>query len=1582
MYRLLRIYCCLLPAVFVALAQNSIQSQEAQLANVRPSFEQNVGQADRAARFLSRSAHGAIFIAPERAVLALLGTDEGGSAEIRSVSMGLRGASAKAPVAGESPLSTRSNYFIGSDSAKWQKDVPHFGKVRVKDAWPGIDTLYYVTEDRHYEFDFVVTPNADPEVVELEFEGAEQVGIDAQGDLSIQLGDRILQWKKPVAYQTIAGKRVDVAANYFRPVGTERRVKFSLGQFDRTRELVIDPVIVYSTFLGGNSTDSAYGVAVNSAGEAFVTGRTFSIDFPVLNPIPGGNIYRNSEDVFVTKLNAAGTAALYSTYVGGFSGEYANDIAIDGSGNAYVVGRTTSRDFPATPGAKQTLYAESGDGFAFKLGPAGNAIVYSTYIGGQNNDEAYAVAVDATGHAYVVGRADNAVGLITVPGGFQFQAGGGTDGFVVKLHPTSGATVYESFWGTDNFDYIRDVAVTPGNEAVLAGYTCSGSTRAPLSTNGTPTVFRPAKGDSCEIVITKAAADGASRIWATYFGGNGGNTEPRGIGLDSAGNVYFTGTTLSSSLPTTPGAPQPLKQPGTSDGFVAKLNSTGTALIYSTYLGGDSYDEPRRLVVQNDRATVAGYTQSANFPRVGSLSGRYYGAPSNLAYSTTGGASWQHPSSITGTIVNPNQVRAVAVDPTNPNTLYAGNNCCHILKSTDGGATWSSLSTPGGTFNVNAFSVSPTNPSIVYAATSAGVLKSTDSGMTWAFFNTGLPSTNMNAIAVSLTDPNLVVVGSATFVQSPVFLTTNGGTSWTNFSHGMLGGDVRKLLANPEDGLIAFFAATSTGVYMGSPSLGSWLRTTVTTGGVDDIAVDATGSTIYAASGTTIWRSTDILNWTTSTIHGIKSPIRGIAVDRLSGNTLYANAFGRGMFKSTDGAISFFPSGLEYSTISSRAIAVGSDNRVHVGFDNQADVFVTQINETGTAFVFSSLLGGPDSDTAWGVDADPAGNVYVAGEVNSRTFPTTAGAFRRSGPLTDGFVTKIGTASPPCSLAAISDITTFGGGGGTASIQVNAPPGCEWTATTAADWILLHRLTGNSSGSEGFYATVRDNFTGATRTGSINLSGPAGSAGVTITQVEGAACPYFQTLNGSTLPGSAQSYTFEVITLPGCPWSLAEMPNWITASPTSGAGSGTINIGVPANPNPASRSFGLNFGAFTHTVTQATGCAYAMSPTTFNALPAGGDAVFNVYAPAGCPWAVSSLPTWAVPKTAISGSGNGAFTLTLLPNHGGFRSGTASINVRSATINQSASTCTYSLSATSATNRPREGGPLTVDIITSPGCGWNARANGPWIRIPGAQAYTGLVGTGPATLNMFVLGNPERAARGASVTIAGINFSVTQLTGSPVLASTAFVQNLYWDLLGRAPETGGLGYWVNQLETGASTRSQVAGAYFNAPEFADSAQFAINLYLGILGRDPDFDGYLYWLGQVRSGATRLAMVTTLAAAPEVAAIYDPLTLPQFVDKIYMNLLGRGAAPAEIDFWVASGQTRQQIMLQFLESAEFRDRFRRRALANACYLGFLRRSGEPGGLDFWTGFQLTGTVADMVKGFIESDEYLARSFGAR
>jgi hypothetical protein len=415
------------------------------------SFEANQGQTDKAVNFVARGGGYSLFLTPKEAVFVMSRqrveptpdrTDQSlrrgaarksfeatAPAPASVLRMKLMGANPDAAVNGLNQSEGRVNYFIGNDPSKWRTNIPTFGRVRYQEVYPGIDLVYYGNQ-RQLEYDFVVAPGGNAQAVTLKFEGADKMSMDAAGDLLFDVAGTTIRQPKPVAYQEAAGERQAVESRYV--IESDGQVGFALGAYDRQKPLIIDPVLVYSTYLGGSGTDLGNGTAVDSSGNAYVTGVTHSTNFPTANAFQGtgGGVGSGSADVFVTKLNAAGSALVYSTYLGGNSDDEGDGIAVDSSGNAYVTGFAASTNFPTTANAFQGTFVGIGGlrVFVTKLNAAGSGLVYSTYLAGNVDDRASGIAVDSSGNAYVSGQTDS-TNFATV-NAFQGTKGGGTDAFV------------------------------------------------------------------------------------------------------------------------------------------------------------------------------------------------------------------------------------------------------------------------------------------------------------------------------------------------------------------------------------------------------------------------------------------------------------------------------------------------------------------------------------------------------------------------------------------------------------------------------------------------------------------------------------------------------------------------------------------------------------------------------------------------------------------------------------------------------------------------------------------------------------------------------------------------------------------------------------------------------------------------------------------------------------------------------------------------------------------------------------------------------------------------------------------------
>lgn len=596
-------------------------------------FEANRGQTDSRVRFISRGSGYALFLTPSEAVLSLRTGKQNSGVDV--LRMKLEGGNAEAQVAGIDEMPTKINYFIGNDPQQWHSNVPNYSRVKYENVYSGIDLIYYGNQGQ-LEYDFVISPGSDPKAIALRFDGADKLRVDGRGDLVLRMQAGEIRQPRPLIYQESNGARQIVSGHY--ALRGDSTVGFEVGRYDPAKPLIIDPVLSYSTYLGGTvnngNEEQGFGIAVDDSGCAYITGRAESSVFPTAGSLQayGGG----TADAFVTKLNAAGDTLVYSTFLGGSGNDEGHSIAVDSSGSAYVTGPTNSRNYPTanafqpTPGGG---ISSVGDAFVTKLTPEGNALVYSTYLGGgpfqtgNGDDKGEGIAVDALGNAYVTGStlSDNFPTLNC----FQCTRRGVNDTFVTKFDP-AGGLVFSTYFGGANDDRARGIAVDSTGNVHIAGSTAS--TDLP-----TANALQPALGGNFDAFVAKFNATGTGLIFSTYLGGSG--SDNRGtvaeaiaaITLDADGNVYLAGTTSSTNFPVVNAYQSALR--GTSDAYVAKISPTGGVLLYSTYVGGaDSagrLDQAFSIALDcADNILITGLTATRDFPTTtGAISAVYGGDP-------------------------------------------------------------------------------------------------------------------------------------------------------------------------------------------------------------------------------------------------------------------------------------------------------------------------------------------------------------------------------------------------------------------------------------------------------------------------------------------------------------------------------------------------------------------------------------------------------------------------------------------------------------------------------------------------------------------------------------------------------------------------------------------------------------------------------------------------------------------------------------------------------------------------------------------------------------------------------------------
>jgi hypothetical protein len=632
-------------------------------------FEPNQGQTDARVRFLAHGSGYGLYLTAREAVLALhsAATSQHATPRTSVVSMKLVGANSAAEPTGDVQLPGKSNYFIGNDPAQWHRDIPQFARVRYRNVYPGVDLVYYGNQGR-LEYDFEVAPGSDPRLIALKFQGPRNLRIDATGDLVLAVGGSDVRLQAPRVYQKFGAEERSVVGR-FELRGKEKEkdeVGFRLGAYDRSRALIIDPVLTYATYFGGSGDEACSviapimiagiaappagcpAIAVDAVGNIYVAGSTTSTNFPVTS-----GAFQTAKagpaNAFVAKISPA-SALLFATYLGGNVVDYPAGIAVDNGFNVIVAGTTTSSDFP-THGTNAPFQAgpppnSSKHVFVSKLDPTGKTLLYSTYLFGNNVDIASGLALDPGGNAYVTGTTTSTekdTGFPSTLGSMQDASLATNQFFFTKVDPNasgSASVPYSTYIGGS----------TPSNGVAVGGGIAVDTNSNAYITGGTTftdmQVLNPYQGtnkgglDAFVVKINPAGATGTQKLYWTYLGGSGDDVG-YGIAVDSATNAYVTGSTTSTDFviptgttpflhcldaPTDPATCPTLTNPP-SDAFLAKLGIICTAgttcttplpLSYFTYLGGTGTDVGTAIAVDTSQgARIAGWTTSADFPFVG-----------------------------------------------------------------------------------------------------------------------------------------------------------------------------------------------------------------------------------------------------------------------------------------------------------------------------------------------------------------------------------------------------------------------------------------------------------------------------------------------------------------------------------------------------------------------------------------------------------------------------------------------------------------------------------------------------------------------------------------------------------------------------------------------------------------------------------------------------------------------------------------------------------------------------------------------------------------------------------------------------
>jgi len=1025
------------------------------------SFELNQGQADPQVKYLARGRGYQVLLTEAEAVLRLQSANhklrsDGGRSPLadqtnprsaihnpqsRALRIKLEGASPARRAVGLDLLPGKSNYLIGADPNKWRNDIPNYARVEYREVYPGVNLAYYGTQ-RALEYDFIVTPGYDPGVITVSFEGADRIELGDNGDLALSLNGEIIYQRSPVIYQQTGGGRRAVAGRYV--MRGEKQVGFEVKGYDASKALVIDPVLEYSTYLGGGGGDMGQSVKVDTAGAAYIAGITSAADFTIKSAAQGVN--KGGADAFVTKLSANGDTVIYSTYLGGGGDDAANGIAVDSSGAAYVTGNTTSSDFN-TRAPLQPASRGASEAFVAKLSPDGSQLVYSTYLGSSGEDAGYGIAVDASGSAYVTGY--TAANDFNTQAPLQSSNRGDFDAFVAKLNPTGSALSYSTYLGGAGGDLGSSIVVNGSGAAYVTGYTTSSdfNTKNPLQAT---------YGGGFDVFAAAINPAGSALVYSTYLGG-ADDDQGYGLAVDGAGNVYLTGLTASADFPVK-NPMQPVRR-GVSDAFVTKINAAGAQLIYSTYLGGGGPDAGRGITVDAAGSCyLVGDTTSTDFPVKNPLQPANRGisdafvvklnaAGSDSVFATYLGGGRQD----TAYGVAVDSASAVYVTGSTASTDFNVNNALQsdnlggedafVTKISENGAQLSYSTYLGGSGNDSGLSIAVDGAGNAYVTGSTAAanfevkdpVQRANQG-SGDVFVAKLSANGAELIYATYLGGSGLDQGLDIAVDQAGSAYVTGVTSSTDFN------TRQPLQPNNRGGGDAFIAKLSaTGAEL--------VYSTYFGGGGNDagysIAVDRGGAAYIA--GLTGSTNLQVQNPLQSGNRGEEDAFIA-KINAAGSSVVYATYLG-GSKSDAGYAIAVDTSGAAYVTGITASTDFNTKNALQSANRGELDAFVAKISNDGSALSYSSYLGGSSSELGNGIAVDGSGNAYVTGATASTDFNTQNPLQNANRGGFDAFVTKI---NPSGSAAVYS---TYLGGAGSdvaSSIAVDAAGVAYLTGSTAS----------------------------------------------------------------------------------------------------------------------------------------------------------------------------------------------------------------------------------------------------------------------------------------------------------------------------------------------------------------------------------------------------------------------------------------------------------------------------------------------------------------------------------------------------